>query len=76
MTDSTRRGPGVVRDAIIRVFEAEKRELTVAEIRDAVSADLAAEVPASSVRSYLNINTPARFSRTGRGRYTLNRSKR
>ena len=76
MTDSTRRGPGVVRDAIIRVFEAKRTELTVAELRELVCADLQTEVPASSVRSYLNINTPKKFSRTGRGRYTLNRAKR
>lgn len=40
------------------------------------NTDLQTEVPASSVRSYLNINTPEKFSRTGRGRYTLNRAKR
>lgn len=76
MADSTRRGPGVVRDAIIRAFEAKKAELTVAELRELVCADLQTEVPASSVRSYLNINTPEKFSRTGRGRYTLNKAKR
>jgi DNA modification methylase len=29
------------------------------------------EVPASSVRSYLNLNCPGRFIRTGKGRYAL-----
>jgi site-specific DNA-methyltransferase (adenine-specific) len=33
------------------------------------------EIPASSVRSYLNINTPGLFERTGRGHYKLRESK-
>ncbi|WP_454778712.1 hypothetical protein [Georgenia muralis] len=66
-----RRGPGVVRDAIIAVFEQRKTELTVEEIRAAVESNLGESVPSSSIRSYLNINTPGRFTRTGRGRYKL-----
>lgn len=69
-----RRRPGAVRDSILRAFESQKKrgtELTVAEIRHAVSAELGEDVPASSVRSYLNLNTPGQFMRTGRGAYRL-----
>lgn len=66
-----RNNPGVVRDAILEVFQRRKSVLTVAEVRDAVAEDLGTDVPASSVRSYLNINTPGRFTRTARGRYKL-----
>ncbi|PWN02565.1 hypothetical protein DJ010_12665 [Nocardioides silvaticus] len=68
-----RRRPGAVRDSILRAYDAQKKgsELTVAEIRDAVSADLGEDVPSSSVRSYLNINTPDKFIRTARGTYRL-----
>lgn len=67
-----RRQPGVVRDAILKAFTATKgAQLSVAEIRDAVIADLGQDVPASSIRSYLNINTPGKFIRTGHGTYRL-----
>lgn len=69
-----RRRPGAVRDSILRAFEAQKKrdaELSVADIRDAVSADLGEDVASSSVRSYLNLNTPGHFIRTGRGTYRL-----
>lgn len=66
-----RNNPGVVRDAVIAVFEKRKSVMTVAEVRDAVTEELGTDVPASSVRSYLNINTPGRFTRTARGRYKL-----
>lgn len=66
-----RNDPGVVRDAVIAAFQSSKKELTVAEVRDAVAKELGSDVPASSVRSYLNLNTPGRFSRTSRGRYKL-----
>jgi hypothetical protein len=68
---ANRRQPGSVRDAIIKVFHDAKRELTVAEIRERVAVILGEEVAASSVRSYLNINTPGKFQRTGRGKYHL-----
>lgn len=66
-----RRKPGVVRDAILQTFMKEKRELSVAELRKAVSDQLGEDIPASSVRSYLNINTPGTFLRTERGHYRL-----
>jgi site-specific DNA-methyltransferase (adenine-specific) len=45
-------------------------EVSLNEIRDAVSKKLG-DVPSSSVRSYLNLNVPAQFERTVRGRYRL-----
>ncbi|ADU46601.1 DNA methylase N-4/N-6 domain-containing protein [Intrasporangium calvum] len=69
-----RRKPGAIRDAILSAFEGpanRNAELTVADIRERVSAKLGEDVPSSSVRSYLNINTPGQFIRTGRGTYRL-----
>lgn len=66
-----RRNPGAIRDAIVDTLRHRKADLSVAEIREAVAAALGEPVAASSVRSYLNINTPGRFTRTGRGRYKL-----
>lgn len=67
-----RRRPGQVRDAIVSHLRS-RDDASVSEIRAAVSDQLGGEVPASSVRSYLNLNTPATFERTGRGRYRLRR---
>ncbi len=41
------------------------------EITRAVRAKIGQEVPPSSVRSYLNLNTPKTFERTARGRYRI-----
>ena len=65
-----RRLPGQVRDAIVSSLRS-RDEASVSEIRQDVSDQLGGEVPASSVRSYLNLNTPGTFERTGRGRYRL-----
>ncbi len=67
-----RRRPGEVRDAIVG-YLASIGDATVSEIRSAVANQLGSEIPASSVRSYLNLNTPTMFERTGRGRYRLRR---
>ena len=65
------RRPGEVRDAIIRFLDQQKgKEATISEIRQAVNQNIG-DVPASSVRSYLRLNTPDMFKRTGRGRYKL-----
>lgn len=65
------RKPGEVRDSILRFMsQAPKREASVADIYQAVCNELG-EVPRSSVRSYLNLNTPSMFQRTGRGNYKL-----
>lgn len=68
-----RHRPGVIRDAIVATFKHEKRVMSVAEVRAAVSERLGEDVASSSVRSYLNINTPGVFLRTGRGQYRLAR---
>lgn len=68
-----RRQPGQVRDAILQYFAAHRGESTVADIHAGVIKSLGQDVPRSSVRSYLNINTPGRFVRTTRGRYRLTR---
>jgi DNA modification methylase len=64
-----RAAPGSVRDAIVNYLTAADCA-SVAEIQQAVAATLGA-VSASSVRSYLNLNTPELFERTSRGQYCL-----
>lgn len=62
--------PGQVRDAIIDYLEALGADASIAEIYDAVIRQLG-DVPPSSVRSYLNLNTSEIFERTDIGRYRL-----
>lgn len=64
-----RAAPGLVRDSIVSYLTAAE-SASIAEIREAVAARIG-DVPASSVRSYLNLNTPELFERTSRGRYRL-----
>lgn len=64
-----RAAPGLVRDSIVTCLTMTE-SASIAEIREAVAARIG-HVPASSVRSYLNINTPSLFERTARGRYRL-----
>ncbi|MHB1257158.1 MAG: DNA-methyltransferase [Thiobacillus sp.] len=66
-----RRRPGEVRDAIVSVLKSRPRGATVSEIAQQV-ASLIGEVPASSIRSYLQLNTPALFARMERAQYVLN----
>ncbi len=61
--------PGRVRDSIVGYLETVGCA-SLEEIYHFVASDLG-EVPASSVRSYLNLNTPERFIRTAKGRYAL-----
>lgn len=68
---ATRRSPGVVRDAIIQYLSGIKGDASIDEIHAAVSSMLDGEVAKSSVRSYLNLNTPKVFLRTDRGRYRV-----
>jgi len=65
-----RRRPGEVRDAIVKVLEARPRGASVGEIAGQVTALIGA-VPASSVRSYLQLNTPKLFARMDRAQYAL-----
>lgn len=62
--------PGVIRDSIIGFLSAIGGDASTDEIMTAVRSKVG-EVAPSSVRSYLNLNTPATFERTGRGRYRL-----
>lgn len=69
-----RAAPGVVRDSIVNYLTGAE-SASIPEICQAVAARVG-EVPASSVRSYLNINTPDLFERTARGRYRLRNALR
>jgi DNA modification methylase len=66
----TRHRPGEVRDAIVRSLEGRGSGASVEGITQEVSA-LIGEVPASSIRSYLRLNTPELFCRMERGQYSL-----
>ncbi len=62
--------PGAIRDGIVGYLEALNRDASLSEIGDALALKLG-NVPASSVRSYLNLNTQKLFERTSKGRYRL-----
>ena len=68
MQGRTRNAPGRVRDAIIRVLDEAVGPLSVGQITSRVNANIG-DTPASSVRSYLRLNTPGLFVREGRGLY-------
>jgi len=59
-----------VRDAIVRSLENRCSGATVQEITSDV-VDMIGPVAASSVRSYLRLNTPELFARTDRAQYLL-----
>jgi site-specific DNA-methyltransferase (adenine-specific) len=65
-----RRRPGEIRDAIVSVLKARPQGASVADITQQVTT-LIGTVPASSVRSYLQLNTPQLFARTNRAQYAL-----
>ena len=64
------RAPGSIRDAIIGYLSKSQGDVSLTEIREAVTNQLG-DVSASSVRSYLNLNVPETFERTTRGHYRL-----
>lgn len=66
-----RRRPGEVRDAIVQVLEGRPAAASIQQITDGV-VELIGDVPPSSVRSYLRLNTPALFARMDRAQYVLN----
>lgn len=70
---SIKRRPGEVRDAIIEVLMAHQGGATAPEVRAAVAARIG-QVPSSSIRSYLQLNTPGLFLRSDRGQYVLDES--
>lgn len=65
-----RRRPGEVRDAIVGVLEGRSRGASVTEITAGV-VELIGDVPPSSIRSYLRLNTPTLFAKMERAQYTL-----
>lgn len=66
-----RKRPGEVRDAIVSILRARPQGASVADITRQVTA-LIGDVPSSSVRSYLQLNTPQLFARMNRAQYVLN----
>jgi len=64
------RAPGSIRDAILAYLNDIGGEASLPDIRQAVVGKIG-NVSPSSVRSYLNLNVPGTFERTGRGRYRL-----
>jgi DNA modification methylase len=64
------RAPGTIRDSIVGYLSALGRDASASEISQAVTLQIGAVSP-SSVRSYLNLNVPHVFERSGRGRYRL-----
>lgn len=65
-----RRRPGEVRDAIVQVLECHPAGASVQDIARGVGA-MIGEVPPSSIRSYLRLNTPDLFARMDRAQYSL-----
>jgi site-specific DNA-methyltransferase (adenine-specific) len=62
--------PGVIRDSILDFLDTRGGDASTDEITIAVQSRVGVVSP-SSVRSYLNLNTPTTFERSGRGRYRL-----
>lgn len=65
-----KRRPGEVRDAIVAVLGARPKGASVFEISRGVTEQIGS-VPASSIRSYLQLNTPGIFARMDRAQYVL-----
>jgi len=65
-----KRRPGEVRDAIVSVLEGRPQGASLAEIASDVQTRIG-PVPASSIRSYLQLNTPELFARMDRAQYVL-----
>ncbi|HOG47582.1 MAG TPA: DNA methyltransferase, partial [Anaerolineae bacterium] len=70
---ASKRRPGEVRDAILRVLSLRPEGVTLPEIERGVE-ELIGDAAPSSVRSYLRLNTPALFVRNARGCYALRES--
>lgn len=65
--------PGHIRDAIVEFLSHSDESVPLKEIEAVVVRKLG-NVPRSSIRSYLNLNTPALFDRAERGAYRLART--
>lgn len=70
-TRPSKHAPGRIRDAVVSALEGAKEPLSVKEIHGRVVGSLGGPVASSSVRSYLQLNTPDMFIRPTRGRYAL-----
>jgi len=68
--EATRRQPGEVRDAIIATMSLAVEPMSSTDVAEAV-ATLIGETAHSSVRSYIQLNTPDIFIRESRGLYRL-----
>ncbi|MEX0828495.1 MAG: hypothetical protein WD005_06070 [Haliea sp.] len=71
MMSTTRLAPGIVRDAIVEFLRRQDGAATVAQISAGVRCALQRSIPDSSIRSYLRLNVPSTFLRTGLGSYQL-----
>ena len=69
-SDPPKRKPGAVRDAIFDALAYRANGATVAQITEEVSACIG-PTPASSIRSYLRLNTPKLFAKIDRGHYQV-----
>lgn len=67
---SSKRRPGQIRDAIFEVLGSRHAGASVQEIQAGVTAQLGPVSP-SSIRSYLQLNTPGYFVRSDRAQYVL-----
>ena len=70
MNEISKKMPGRVRDSIIKVLEEASGPLTVNEIQRRVDAEIGT-TSASSIRSYLRLNSPGLFVRESRGVYRV-----
>ncbi len=65
-----RQAPGRVRDSIVAYLSEREEPAGLGEIQSAVRRKVG-KVSPSSIRSYINLNTPEIFERTRRGHYQL-----
>jgi len=73
MPRAVKQSPGRVRDAIVKVLAEAGVPLSVSQIEAGVRERIGA-TPASSIRSYLRLNTPEFFIRENRGVYRARNS--
>jgi len=65
-----RQAPGRVRDSIVSYLSERDEPVGLGDIEKAVRRKVG-KVSPSSIRSYINLNTPEMFERTSRGHYQL-----
>ena len=74
MKSQSKKAPGHVRDAIIKILDESPTPLSVRDITERVRQEIG-ETPTSSVRSYLRLKTPDVFVRESRGVYRSGTAK-